>query len=280
MSGTLPPIPLYLAYAKNEAVTAGKTVAANAQAAASLAYFQKIAPSLTTPQALLGNYRALSVVLSAFGLAGSIGNTAVIRDLLTQNPNDPKSLARTLGNPKYLLLAKTLSTWNPPPFANPANVASIASGYKLNTFEAGAGQQVAGLQQALYFTRTIGGIQSITQLQSDPDLLQVVVTSVGLPYDNFAQLSFAQQTSLLQSKVRIADFRNPTTVQRFAEQYLISQQLNGSGASGPAAGSTAALFSDGADTSGDSILGILDAGSGTPSLLGSGTDSSVLSLFA
>ncbi len=283
MSGSLlPPVPVYLGDIKNEGATAAKSLVADPQANAALAYFQKVAPTLTTPQSLLGNYQALGVVLGAFGIGSIIHQTAVIKDLLTQNPSDPKSLAQQLGNPKYLLFAKTLSNWNPPPFANPANVASIVSGYQLNVFEANQGAQVPGLQQALYFTRTIGSIKTLTQLQSDPDLLKVVVTGVGLPYDNFGLLSFQQQTQILQNKVHLTDFQNPKTVQRLAEQYLVAQQLNGSAASGPPAGSVASLFSDVTDTSGSSLLDILNASSaGSTSLLGtSSAGSSVLSLFA
>lgn len=281
MSGSvLPPIPLYLADIRNEPATAAKALVANPVASQNLAYFQQHAASITTPQALLGNYRALAVVLGAFGIGNAINNTAVIKDLLTQNPTDPKSLAQRLGNPKYLLFAKTLSKWNPPPFSNPANIASIVSGYQLNTFEAAQGQQVPGLQQALYFTRTIGGIKSLTQIQADPDLLKVVVTASGLPYENFSLLNFDQQTRLLKSKVHLADFQNPHTVQRYAQQYLVAQQLNGAAPTGPAAGSTASLYSDSADTSGNAILDILGTANGSTALSQSDTGTNLLSLFA
>lgn len=283
MSGsTLPPIPLYLADAAHEATNAAKALAADAQASANLAYFQRVAPTLTSPDALLKDYRALTVVLGAFGAGGLLQQQAVVRDLLTQNPNDPKSLAQRLANPKYLLLAKTLSSWSPPPFSQPANIASIVAGYQLNTYEAAQGQLAPGVQQALYFTRTVGSITSLTQLQSDPDLLKVVVTSIGEPVDNFDLLSFEQQTRILQQKVNLADFRNPATVRRFAEQYIVAQQLNSSASNGPAAGSVASLFSDSTDTSGSAVLDILSASSaGTSTLLNqSSSGANLLSLFA
>ena len=113
-------------------------------------------------------------------------------------------------------------------------------------------------------------------MQADPDLLKVVVTSLGLPLENFQLLDFDQQTSILKSKLNIADFQNPAKVKQYAEQYLISQQSTAE--TSPASGTFASLFDDGADTSGDSILNLLDPSS-VDSNDGTGS-SSTLSLFA
>ncbi len=278
MSGAtgIAPITLYLSYSANESSYSANAIKANPQQGLLLNYFQKVAPSLTTPAALLGNFKALTVVLTAFGLQGAIANTALLKKLLTQDPTAKTSLAQQLGNQKYLLLATALSKWTPPPFSTPANVNSIVSAYKTNTFEAGAETQAPGLQAALYFTRSIGSITKLTQLQSDPSLLAVVVTGVGLPIDNFNALDFSQQTAILKSKVDLTKFQNPAYVKRFAEQYLLSKQINAQSSS-PAPGTLAAAFDDSTDNSGDSLLSILNPSS-TDST--SGSSGNLLSLFA
>lgn len=277
MSGVtgLQPIPLYLTYASQEGRYAAASLKTNAQANAELAYFQKVAPSITTPDALLKNYKALSVVLGAFGLQDKIADTAILRQLLTQDPTSSTSLARKLGNAKFQLFANALSNWNPPPFSTASGVAQIATAYTTNTFETAAEVRAPGLKDALYFTREASSLKSVTAVQADQDLLKVVVTALGLPVTNFEQLSFDQQTAVLGSKLHLADLQDPVKVKRVAEQYLVDQQSKAD--NGPANGSVAALFTDTADTSGSSLLDILD-----PSPAGTSNDSSssLLSLFA
>jgi hypothetical protein len=236
----------------------------------------------------------LSVVLGAFGLSDLVQSPALVKQLLTQNPNSASSTAQRIGNAKYLAFANALQTWSPPPFATADGVSAIVKAYQLNGFEASLGGSASttasltdntgnGLQQALYFTRQAGSITSYTQLQSDPELLAVAVTGIGLPLTAYDNLSFEQQTALLTQKLPIANLKKPSYVQHLAEQYIVQQQLtNGPTNAAPQAGSLLNAFS-GTDTSANSLLTILgDSDGGTSTLLdsASGTQTSLLSLFA
>jgi hypothetical protein len=287
MSGStgLSPIQSYLTYSTNEAKYANANAAGNAQATGLIDYFQKNASSITSPAALLGNYKALSVVLGAFGLSGSINETALLQKLLTQDPTRKTSLAQTLGSAKYLSFATALSNWKPPPFATASGVGSVITAYKTNLFEASAGTQTPGLQNALYFTRLAGSLKTITQLQSDASLLAVAVTGLGLPLTAYDNLTFTQQTTLLTQKLKIADLQKPSYVKHLAELYLVQQQLNAPATpAAPAAGSVASLFSSsGTASSANGVLTILEGSNGgSSSLLGTTTtgNSNLLSLFA
>ncbi len=278
MSGItgLQPIPLYLTYAAQEDKYAIASLKADPLPSAELAYFKQVATSITTPAALLKDYKALSVVLGAFGLQDKIGQTAILQKLLTQDPTSKTSLAQTLGNTKFLLFAKALSNWDPPPFSTASGVAQIASSYTTNVFEKTANTQSLGLANALYFTREASSLKSVASVQADPDLLNVVVTSVGLPLENFQLLDFEQQTATLTSKLNLANFQDPAKVKQYAEQYLISQQS--SAETDPVSGSLVSLFDDNTDTSGDAVLSLL-----APSPTGSDDSSggsNTLSLFA
>ena len=272
----LPPIPLYLTYAAQESKYATSSLQSNAQANANLAYFKSVASAIKTPSALLKDYKALSVVLGAFGLQDKIGNTAILSQLMTQDPTSTSSLAHKLGDAKYQLFANALSNWNPPPFSTAAGIAQIASAFTTNTFEKAAGQQATGLNKALYFTREAASLKSVAAVQSDSDLLSVVVTSLGLPLQNFQELGFDQQTAILTKKLNFASFQDPAQVKRMAEQYLVQQQSTANDS--PAPGSVASLYDDGSDAGGNGLLGILYPSASD----GSGDDggSNVLSLFA
>ena len=288
MSGStgLSPLQSYISYSANEAKYANAAALGNAQQTGLINYFQANAAKITTPTALLGNYKALSVVLGAFGVGNLINSTALVKQLLTQDPSSKSSVAYRIGNAKYLALANALQNWNPPPFSTADGVNAIVSAYKTNNFEAGVNSQMPGLQNALYFTRTAKSITTITQLQSDPSLLAVAVTGIGLPLTAYDNLSFTQQTALLKQKLNLADLQKPAYVQHLAELYLVQQQLNaGTQIPTPQAGTIAGLFG-GTSTSADSVLTILEGSNagGTTSLLGTGTTGTatnpLLSLFA
>ena len=70
MSGSLgvSPISQYVSYSANEAKQASSYAQTNAQETSLSAYFTKNASTITSPAQLLGNYKALSVVLGAFGI--------------------------------------------------------------------------------------------------------------------------------------------------------------------------------------------------------------------
>jgi len=282
MSGSLgfQPIPLYQQYAAKETTYATASLKANPQATALITYFNAHAASITTPAQLLGNYKILSVVLGAFNLQSSINDTALLKQLMTQNPNSSSSLAQKLGNAQYMLFAKALSNWTTAPFASASDRAQLVSSYTTNTFEQTANTEAPGIANALYFTREAPNIKSITALQSDSKLLQVAVNATGISYDDYVQLSFTQQTKILTSKIKVSQLQTPSYVKQLAEQYLIQQ--GGSANATPAPGSVASLFSDDPSADGsDSVLNILNPGANLGS--GGSSDSSsgnLLSLFA
>ena len=116
-------------------------------------------------------------------------------------------------------------------------------------------------------------------MQADPDLLAVAVTAAGLPVDNFDELDFATQTRILKDKINLSDYKNPKTVQRLAEQYLVSQQTNATDTT-VAPGSLLSLFG-GSDTSGNSLLTVLEGANGSSSgTTASSAAGAILSLFA
>ena len=282
MSGSIgfQPIPLYLQYAADEPKYADAAMKANTQGTNLIQYFQANAASVTTPAQLLGNYKLLSVVLGAFNMQASINDTAILKQLMTQDPTSSTSLAQKLSNPSSQLFAKALSNWSTPPFANASDRAQIVNSYTINTFEQGTNAQAPGLGNALYFTREASSIKTLTQLQADTNLVQVAEAPTGIPYLDFGSLNFDQQTAILQKSLNVSQLGTPSYVQHLAEQYLIQQQGGGTG-SAPAPGSVESLFSDGSAASGDDLLSILEPSSGTDtSLSGSSSGAgNLLSLF-
>jgi hypothetical protein len=233
-----------------------------------IAYFKSIAPTLTTPQALLNNYRALLFVTTAFGLGSEVNQTAILSKLMTQNPNAPGSLAQQLADNRYRNFAGALSNWSPPPFSNPTALANLISDYQANAFETEVGQDNGTLQEALYFQKNAVGATTITQLMADPALLTVVETAEGIPSDAFGNLDYNQQLAILTSRVNMKQFSTQAGVNAYVQKFLAMNEVqnitNGSATANP----LLALFgvntsSGSSDTSsGISLSGISDTSSG------------------
>ena len=258
MSGAVgfPPIPTYLAIVKNEPAAVTRTEAGDATAQSAVKHFDSVATTIATPQALLKDYRSLQVVLGAFGMSSMIGETAIISKLMTQDPNSSTSLAKTSGNALWQRFAQQMSGWTSTstPLTT-TNVSTIASQYLTAQFETNQNSSVAGMQDALYFTRTASSASSIDALMSDPTNLSVVETVLGLDSSQFGALDFDQQQRIITQDVKLSTFTNASSIQRYAEQYLAITAVDPPSTAPSWGVETLFSSSDGSD----SLLGIIGA---------------------
>jgi hypothetical protein len=159
MSGVsgLPVVPQYLAIAADEQTYVQRAEKSDTTTQAQIAYFKAEAPTITSPTALLANYRVLQVVLGAFGMSADINDTGLLKELMTQNPQSSSSLAKTLASPIDLRFAQAFSNWTTSPLS------SSAQGYVFSGTTASAAQpgattlqltSVAGLQLGQSVTDT------------------------------------------------------------------------------------------------------------------------------
>lgn len=287
MSGTmiLPPIPTFQMVSANEGKYVSAFAASDPQTKRDAAYFNSVASSLTTPDALLKNYRALGIVLNAFGIGSYINDTALLKQLMTQNPADASSTAYQINDPALTRFATAMGQFATSPFASGSNVAALLNAGATNNFETQKDSLSPGIADALYFSRSIGSITSIDQLMSDPKLLQVAEVGTNMP-SSFGTLDFNTQKSLLSAQIKISDFQKPAFVQQFIVKYLALNEennstptdttgalaiLSGSGSSG---GILSALMPQSASSSTDPLLALFPGGGS------SGSSSSILSLLA
>ncbi|GBQ68566.1 hypothetical protein AA103196_1978 [Ameyamaea chiangmaiensis NBRC 103196] len=232
--------------------------------------FQTTASSITSAKDLLDNYAAMKVVLGAYGLSSLSMQTAVLKQLMTQDPTSTKSLAQRSGNTAWQAFAKAFSDWSTPPFADSTAVQSIVTGYMTGQFEASEGKAVPGLGNALYFTRTISGVSTLAEVMSDPTLLKVVETVNGYDPTQFGALDYDQQVQMLKDKVNFDDFSTPAKIRTYAERYLATLQFNPQ----PETQTPSLLTLYGSDGSDSGILALFGAGSSSSS-----TSSPLLTLF-
>jgi hypothetical protein len=213
-----------------------KAYASDSSSASDIAYFESVAPSLNTPAKLLANYRALTFVATAYGLGSEVDQTAILQKLMTQNPNATNSLASQLSDNNYRTFANAMSTWSPPPFSTASGIAAAVAGYQQSSFQTSIGTDSVPLQEASYFTTSAKGVTSLYALMSDPALLDVVTTALGIPAA-FGNLDMTQ-------------FATTAGVAAFVNKYLVMDQLN-QVTSGASADPIASLFSGSSSTADD-----------------------------
>jgi hypothetical protein len=225
MSGTaiLPPIPTYKMVSANEAKYVVSFAASDPQTKSDAAYFTSIAKTLTTPDALLKNYRALGIVLNSFGISSHINDTALLRQVMKQNPNAKTSTAYQINNPALTRFATAMGQFAKPPFASARNVAAMLNANATNNFETNQDELAPGIANALYFGRSIGAVSSIYQLMSDTKLLQVAEIATKQP-KSFGSLDFTTQEKLLSAAINVKDFQKPAFVKQFITKYLAINQ--------------------------------------------------------
>ena len=145
---------------------------------------------------------------------------------LQANLAGPVSAGDTLG------VIAHVSDTQTPALADSTNVATILANYEINQYETQQGKQTPGMDNALYFTRKMPHITSINALMSDPALLKVVTTNLGIA-NTFGELPFEAQVSVLTKEVKLSTFSNPSTLHNYAERYLaLTAEQNAGGGDG------------------------------------------------
>lgn len=225
-------IPSYIAMSANEARYVSRFDASNQKTMTDIAYFTHKAPKLSTVDAFMRDYRSLSVVLESFGMKAQLNQTALIRQLLTQDPASPTSLARKSANPVFQRFATAIARWKPPPFNRAGNVAAITNALGQARLEAATDLQTPGVGTALYFTRTAAGVSGVNQLMSDPRLLSVMETVKNIPA-SFGQLDYPQQLAIIKKLVDIKKFSDSAYIKKISEQYIVATENNGASVADP-----------------------------------------------
>lgn len=269
MTAILPAIPAYIAASKDETAGIAAFKKSDAKTKSDIAYLQKVAPGFKTVDAFLKDRRAVSIVLDAYGMSANVGQTALLKKLMTQDPTKSSSLAAKSANASYMAFARAFSNWQTPPLANATLVNSVITAVATNRYEAHEDTLSAGLQDALYFKRQAPGITDVNQILANPKLLAVVTAASNLP-DTFGTMDYEQQVALLKKDVKLSTFKSATQTDAYIKRFLAINEASQSGAQDPT-GALAILNKSG------------NAGGVLQSLLPSGTTettSSVLSLFA
>jgi hypothetical protein len=150
--------------------------AATTPTASDVTYLKSVLPTLKTPAALLDNYRALSIVTSAFGLGSQVNQTGILSKLMTQDPKASSSLAQQLSDNRYLMFAQAMSTYQPNAVFTSASIASLTAAYALS-----APGGTATDAQVRLFQTIAPTLKTAADVVANPTAAAFVATAFGVP---------------------------------------------------------------------------------------------------
>jgi hypothetical protein len=156
-----------------------------------MAHFRARIGSVTTPEALVSDYRLLRVALGAFGLQDDLPNRAFIRTVLAEGTAQDGALANRLADKRYRSFASAFGFGEtlPPRTTTPGFADRILARFERQEFERAVGQQDETLRLALTAQRELGELAAarppdqtawLTVL-GNPPLRKVFETALGLP---------------------------------------------------------------------------------------------------
>jgi hypothetical protein len=242
--------------------------------------FSNLGTSVTTTASSAAGSSTLSLGSEGIGLQpGQIitsGGTAIGTISSVDSSGNVtlfSSLSSAVAAGASLVVEPAVSGASTPALDDQANVSSILKSYETNAYEASMGQQYAGMDDALYYSRTMGSITTIDELMADPTLLNVVTTALGMS-SYFGSLSYDQQVQLITKSVNLKTMTSPTSIKQTAEQFLIAE---GQANTNTTPTGIASLFSSDGPSE-ESILADITGVTLTTST--SDTTDPVLSLFA
>lgn len=196
-------------------------------------YYSATIDTIETVDELLADKRLVTYIKTAFGFENETISDQTLRQILQSDLFDPASFVATPPNTRFKDLAAAFN------FGTDGKARRVELGavqdqddllktqdlYVRQTMEQKAGEQNQGVRLALYFSRKASTITSAYSILADKALLEVVLTSLGLP-DSVAQADVDTQAKMIEKRVKFEDFKDPKKLETFLARFTAMYDMN------------------------------------------------------
>lgn len=184
-------------------------------------YIRDKLKSIGSVDELVGDFRMMRFVMSAFGLDSQVNAKALIKRVLAEGWRDNSAMANKLVDPRYREMAKAFDfkESGTVKLKTAAFADSLVDRYVTNEFEKSAGQGNPALRHALYFKRKASSITSWYQVLGDRPLFEVVRTVLGVQTLGPAT-DLERQVKFLETRIGLGNLKNGDFAKRFVDRYL------------------------------------------------------------
>ncbi|MCI0598192.1 MAG: DUF1217 domain-containing protein [Beijerinckiaceae bacterium] len=183
-------------------------------------YFLANIGKAETVDDIIKNNKLYTYVMKAFGLSDMMHAKGLIRRVLEGGVSSPRSLANTLHDPRYKVLAAAFNfkAGGTSTTSSPSLQQVTVNNYLEQSLETRVGRNNQGAQMALYFRRMAPKITSAYGILGDKTLLKVVQTAFALP-PSMSLLNIDIQARMITGKLKVTDLHNPGKLQKFIERF-------------------------------------------------------------
>jgi len=239
--------------------------------------FRKNIAAVATAKDLVANRQLLKVALGAFGLDDDLDKKFFIQKVLSEGTSDPKSMANRLVDKRYTGLSEAFGFGSKTGRKNAQTgfAEKIVRAYTDRQFEIAVGNNDQSLRLAMSFAREISVIAANPgagntgwyKVLGSPPIRKVVEQALHLP-SSFSGLNIDRQLNVLKQRIEsqfgsnaVTVFNDPGKVEKFVQQFLVTQNLNGqiNAASGASAALTLLQQSNSSGFASNSIESIIGA---------------------
>ena len=160
-----------------------------ATAKAEADYYNTAIANVTSVDDVMKDNRLVAFIISAFGLPSDTSGT-LLRQVLTSDASDPKSLANQLTNPAYAAVTKAFNfatdgSLKPLPLQTDDQVRDTVALFTARHTSDSAAMDAA----TAYYRSHIGAIKTVAALEADTQLLAYVKTAYGVTTETDAAIA-------------------------------------------------------------------------------------------
>lgn len=178
-----------LAASQAYVAAAPQNTTAIATAKAEADYYNTAIANVTSVDGLMKDNRLVAFIITAYGLPSDTSGT-LLRQVLTSDASDPKSLANQLTNPAYVAVTKAFNfatdgSLKPLPLQTDGQVQDTVALFTARHTSDSAAMDTA----TAYYRSHIGAIKTVTALEADTQLMDYVKTAYGVASDTNAAIA-------------------------------------------------------------------------------------------
>jgi len=184
--------------------------------------FRKNIVNLQTVDDLFADHRTLSFVLTASNLGDEIQYAGRAKRALTERTDNPDALMNRLTDKRFKSAAEALkfAETGLDTLKDPENLENLIDSYVKVQYEKTIGLQNIAVPKARYFQEKIGQVESFYDILGDKILRDVVTSALNIPPE-LAYQEVETQAAALEARIKLEDFKDPETVAKFTQRYLI-----------------------------------------------------------
>ncbi|MFD2739552.1 DUF1217 domain-containing protein [Sulfitobacter aestuarii] len=193
-----------------------------AMAKREIAAFEERIGAIGSVEELVQDYEVFSFVMKAFDLEKEIYAKAMMKQIITADPEDKDSILNKLTDSKYKVINETLGFARDgsagPDLQDPDWQKEMTQRYVSQRLIDSQSSVNESVGTVLAFEQKVSGMSNWYKVLADKEMTDFIFTAFGLP-DNLAQADVDSKMKMLSARMDIEDLQDPEMQEKLIRQY-------------------------------------------------------------